>query len=53
MKDTRDIKYLVSAAETLLEMPSPARVGSVDKDTRKLIEAATKLCLMKIIRELK
>ena len=50
MKDVRDIKYLVSTVETLIEIPN--RMNS-DKDTKKLIDLATKLCLARIIRELK
>ncbi len=49
---TRDIKYLASAAETLLEISQ--RIDSpLDKDIKKLIDAAAKYCLVKIIRELK
>lgn len=50
MKDVRDIKYLASAAEILLEIPNRM---TVDKDTKRLIDAAAKYCLTKIIRELK
>jgi hypothetical protein len=49
---TRDIKYLASTAETLLEIPN-RMAAPLDKDIMKLIDTAAKLCLAKIIRELK
>jgi len=52
MVDIKNIKYLASAAETLLEIPN--RMNSpLDKDTKKLIDAAAKHCLVRIIRELR
>jgi len=53
MKDVRDIKYLASAAEILLEIPNRMTVAPMDDDTKKLIDTAAKLCLARIIRELK
>jgi len=51
MLEVKNIKYLASAAETLLEIQN--RMDSLDKDTKKLIDAAAKHCLVRIIRELK
>ncbi len=52
MLDVKEIKYLASAVEILLEIPQRMD-APLDKDIKKLIDVAAKLCLTKIIRELK
>jgi len=53
MTVTRDIKYLASAANILLVEIPERRVTPLDNDTKKLIDTAAKLCLIRIIEGLK